>query len=135
MLVRCDLRDLFREIIKLLTCTEVFFLDIKRSVDTFLEWNCNRTKLIMGKRGGVPDRWEDYSNIGNVVEGTRFLAFKVPLKADLLTQVKLIHKLTLDIHSYLIKVTREENRAWGVSDLIAACPTISLVVDLTNTYR
>ena len=96
MLGRCDLRDLFREIIKLLTCTEVFFLDIKRSVDTFLEWNCNRTKLIMGKRGGVPDRWEDYSNIGNVVEGTRFLAFKVPLKADLLTQVKLIHKLTLD---------------------------------------
>ena len=50
----------------------------------------------MGKRGGVPDRWEDYSNIGNVVEGTRFLAFKVPLKADLLIQVKLIHKLTLD---------------------------------------
>ena len=92
----------------------------------------------MGKRGGgVPDRWEDYSNIGNVVEGTRFLAFKVPLKADLLTQVKLIHTQA-DIRrkvSYLIKVTREENRAWGVSDLIAACPTISLVVDLTNTYR
>ena len=58
----------------------------------------------MGKRGGgVPDRWEDYSNIGNVVEGTRFLAFKVPLKADLLTQVKQIHKLTSDGRcSYLI---------------------------------
>ena len=43
----------------------------------------------MGKRGGgVPDRWEDYSNIGSVIEGTRFLAFKVPLKAALLAQVK-----------------------------------------------
>ena len=50
----------------------------------------------MGKRGGgVPDRWEDYSNIGSVVEGTRFLAFKVPLKPALLAQVGLKHMLTL----------------------------------------
>ena len=43
----------------------------------------------------MPDRWEDYSNIGSVVEGTRFLAFKVPLKAALLAQVELKHMLKL----------------------------------------
>ena len=45
----------------------------------------------MGRKGGgVPDRWEDYSNIGTLVEGTSFLAFKVPLKAALLAQVSLV---------------------------------------------
>ena len=38
----------------------------------------------------MPDRWEDYSNIGTLVEGTSFLAFKVPLKAALLAQVSLV---------------------------------------------
>ena len=28
-----------------------------------------------------------------------------------------------------------EKKNWGVPDLLTACPTISLVVDLTNTYR
>ena len=47
--------------------------------------------LKMGRKGGgVPDRWEDYSNIGTLVEGTSFLAFKVPLKAALLAQVSLV---------------------------------------------
>ena len=41
----------------------------------------------MGRKGGVPDRWEDYSAIGSVVPGTRFVAFKVPLKPQLLQQV------------------------------------------------
>ena len=40
----------------------------------------------MGK-GGVPDRWLDYSNIGHVVKGTRFVAFKVPLKPNILAKV------------------------------------------------
>jgi len=66
----------------------------------------------------VPDRWEDYSNIGTLVEGTSFLAFKVPLKAALLAQV-----------------SQKEKRSWGVSDLLTSCPSIALVIDLTNTYR
>jgi len=66
----------------------------------------------------VPDRWEDYSNIGTLVEGTSFLAFKVPLKAALLAQV-----------------SQKEKRSWGVSDLLTSCPSLALVIDLTNTYR
>ncbi|KAM9701214.1 RNA/RNP complex-1-interacting phosphatase-like, partial [Menidia menidia] len=35
------------------------------------------------KRNGVPDRWLDYSAVGRRLDGTRFLAFKVPLKQAL----------------------------------------------------
>ena len=59
------------------------------SVGRSLKWSLDTSRDKMGKRGGgVPDRWEDYSNVGSVVEGTRFLAFKVPLKTALLSQVK-----------------------------------------------
>ena len=59
------------------------------SVARSLKWSLDTSRDKMGKReGGVPDRWEDYSNAGSVVEGTRFLAFKVPLKPALLSQVK-----------------------------------------------
>ena len=40
----------------------------------------------MGRRA-VPERWEEYSHIGQQVQGTRFVAFKVPLKHNLLAQV------------------------------------------------
>jgi len=33
--------------------------------------------FVMGKT--IPDRWLDYSKIGNIVEGTSFIPFKVPL--------------------------------------------------------
>ena len=34
----------------------------------------------MAKRNNkIPDGWEEISNIGSVVEGTRFIAFQVPL--------------------------------------------------------
>ena len=34
----------------------------------------------MAKRNNkIPDGWEEISNIGSVVEGTRFIAFRVPL--------------------------------------------------------
>ena len=36
---------------------------------------------------------------------------------------------------YSLQVTQEEKKDWGVPNLLTACPTISLVVDLTNTYR
>jgi len=70
----------------------------------------------MGKNG-VPDRWEAYSKIGKVVEGTRFIAFKVPLKQHLLE-----------------KVTEGVDNKWRVEDLIEAVP-LGLVIDLTFTTR
>ena len=61
----------------------------------------------MGKRGGgVPDRWEDYSNIGSVIEGTRFLAFKVPLKAALLAQVKQKTNLSQNVTATLFRLLK-----------------------------
>jgi atypical dual specificity phosphatase len=71
----------------------------------------------MGKKG-VPDRWENYSNIGNVVEGSKFICFKVPLNPGLLSQVR-----------------KGVDNKWGVEDVIAAMPQpgLGLVIDLTYT--
>jgi atypical dual specificity phosphatase len=68
-------------------------------------------------KGGVPDRWEDYSNMGTVVEGTQFIPFKVPLDDHLLIKVK------------------EGVDKWGLEQLVEAVPQLGLVVDLTNTSR
>ena len=72
----------------------------------------------MAKGGGVPDRWEDYSNTGNVVEGTKFIPFKVPLADHLLKKVK----------------DGIDNK-WGLEHLLEAIPRLGMVVDLTNTSR
>ena len=34
-----------------------------------------------------------------------------------------------------VQVSQKEKRSWGVSDLLTSCPSIALVIDLTNTYR
>ena len=89
----------------------------------------------------MPDRWEDYSNIGTLVEGTSFLAFKVPLKAALLAQVSLVSDRSIWNCIYCghlicnIQVSQKEKRSWSVSDLLTSCPSLALVIDLTNTYR
>ena len=90
----------------------------------------------------MPDRWEDYSNIGTLVEGTSFLAFKVPLKAALLAQVSLVRiDQSRTAYTYCgysicnVQVSQKEKRSWGVSDLLTSCPSLALVIDLTNTYR
>ncbi|KAM9841901.1 RNA/RNP complex-1-interacting phosphatase [Aulostomus maculatus] len=36
-----------------------------------------------GKKKGIPDRWLDYKAVGKRLHGTRFIAFKVPLKQAL----------------------------------------------------
>jgi len=58
----------------------------------------------------VPDRWEAYSKVGKVVEGTHFVAFKVPLNQGV-------------------------DNKWGVDDLIEAVPSLGLVIDLTFTTK
>jgi len=70
-----------------------------------------------GGGGGVPDRWEDYTNIGNVVEGTQFIPFKVPL------------------NEYLLKDVSSGVEKWSLKDLSEVVPELGLVVDLTNTKR
>ncbi|XP_036974163.1 RNA/RNP complex-1-interacting phosphatase [Acanthopagrus latus] len=35
------------------------------------------------KKNGIPDRWLDYKAVGKRLHGTRFIAFKVPLKQSL----------------------------------------------------
>jgi atypical dual specificity phosphatase len=76
-----------------------------------------RTVITMGK-GGVPERWENYSNIGDIVKGTRFVPFKVPLKSHLLS---------------LVPEGVDAN--WGLENLKESCPKLVLIVDLTNTAR
>ncbi|XP_040915711.1 RNA/RNP complex-1-interacting phosphatase [Toxotes jaculatrix] len=39
------------------------------------------------KKNGVPDRWLDYKAVGKRLDGTRFIAFKVPLKQSLNQQL------------------------------------------------
>ena len=56
----------------------------------------------------IPDRWLDYSNVGAVVEGTRFIAFKVPLS---------------------------KNEDWNLKELKRQVPDLKLIIDLTNTKK
>ena len=56
----------------------------------------------------IPNRWEKYSNIGTVVEGTQFIAFKVPLWFE---------------------------ESWNLAVLARTVPSLKHVVDLTNTDR
>ena len=62
----------------------------------------------MGRFKKIPDRWEDYSSIGSVMEGTRFIAFKVPLHF---------------------------HPSWNLKELKKSAPELKHIVDLTNTDR
>uniref|UniRef100_A0A914WW80 Tyrosine specific protein phosphatases domain-containing protein n=1 Tax=Plectus sambesii TaxID=2011161 RepID=A0A914WW80_9BILA len=68
----------------------------------------------------TPDRWEQYMPMGKVIEGTRFVAFKTPLKQSLCTRIdKNDH---FNVSHVLMEVTRLGRR-------------LGMVVDLTNTDR
>jgi len=74
----------------------------------------------MGKKTGknkVPDGWENYSNTGTVINGTRFVALKVPLKDEILRKIPY------------------QNKWWGIPQLQSSLPQLKLVIDLTNTDR
>ena len=57
----------------------------------------------------IPDRWEAYSNMGQRVPLTRFICFKVPLDGG--------------------------NSTFSTKDLLNYCPTLGMVIDLTNTKK
>ncbi|XP_058829284.1 RNA/RNP complex-1-interacting phosphatase [Topomyia yanbarensis] len=62
-----------------------------------------------------PDRWLDYTKFGNKVEGTPFIALKVPLNKDFFTDKK-IERFTPE-------------------DVIKEIPNLGLMIDLTFTAR
>ncbi|XP_037814308.1 RNA/RNP complex-1-interacting phosphatase [Lucilia sericata] len=64
----------------------------------------------------IPDRWKDYKPIGEKIEGTRFIAFKVPLKEHISKNVNSDIRLDGNI-------------------LLKMVPNLGLIIDLTNTNR
>ncbi|XP_038157032.1 RNA/RNP complex-1-interacting phosphatase-like [Cyprinodon tularosa] len=69
---------------------------------------------------GIPDRWLDYCPVGRRIPGTRFIAFKVPLKPSLNCQVP-------DSQSFSL---------WDLLDSVGRQnQELGLIVDLTFTTR
>ncbi|XP_016149943.1 RNA/RNP complex-1-interacting phosphatase isoform X2 [Sinocyclocheilus grahami] len=72
------------------------------------------------KKNAVPDRWTDYTAVGKRIPGTRFIAFKVPLKP-----------------SFRYHLTQSE--AFGPFDLVHMLEKegqeLGLIIDLTFTTR
>ncbi|CAN9504605.1 unnamed protein product [Ophioblennius macclurei] len=73
-----------------------------------------------GKKTGVPDRWLDYSPVGKRLEGTRFVAFKVPLNQVLTRQLPSSQVFG---HWELLEALDQQNQELG------------LIIDLTFTTR
>ncbi|XP_028319397.1 RNA/RNP complex-1-interacting phosphatase isoform X2 [Gouania willdenowi] len=71
-------------------------------------------------RGGIPDRWLDYSAVGKRLAGTRFIAFKVPLKQALSQQLSPDESFGF---SELLENMKEQKQQLG------------LIIDLTFTHR
>ncbi|XP_057177180.1 RNA/RNP complex-1-interacting phosphatase [Triplophysa rosa] len=72
------------------------------------------------KKNGIPDRWTDYTAVGKRIPGTRFIAFKVPLKESLsnrLTQMEAFGPFDL------VNMLEKEGQELG------------LIIDLTFTTR
>ncbi|XP_023945689.2 RNA/RNP complex-1-interacting phosphatase homolog [Bicyclus anynana] len=70
----------------------------------------------MGSKS-IPDRWLPYKACGKVIEGTRIICFKVPLKR--IVQAKVV----------------SSNEIWDIKTLLEAIPKLRAVIDLTNTAR
>ncbi|KAM7344196.1 uncharacterized protein ACRADG_011018 [Cochliomyia hominivorax] len=64
----------------------------------------------------IPYRWKDYKPVGKKIEGTRFIAFKVPLKEHIARNVESAMRLDGNI-------------------LLKTVPNLGLIIDLTNTKR
>ncbi|XP_026884640.2 RNA/RNP complex-1-interacting phosphatase [Electrophorus electricus] len=72
------------------------------------------------KKSAIPDRWTDYAAVGKRIPGTRFIAFKVPLKQSLRNRLS-------------------QSEAFGPFDLLDLLEKegqeLGLVIDLTFTTR
>ncbi|KAL0880039.1 hypothetical protein ABMA27_002532 [Loxostege sticticalis] len=76
-------------------------------------WKPKRKKMAPS----IPDRWIPYKACGKVIEGTRFICFKVPLKKTVQTHNKEIKEI------------------WDIQTLLSTIPNLGAVIDLTNTAR
>ncbi|XP_061714265.1 RNA/RNP complex-1-interacting phosphatase [Cydia pomonella] len=65
----------------------------------------------------IPDRWIPYKACGKVIEGTRIVCFKVPLRKGVQEHNKAIKEI------------------WDIKTLLNKFPNLGAVVDLTNTAR
>ncbi|KAF3701653.1 RNA/RNP complex-1-interacting phosphatase [Channa argus] len=72
------------------------------------------------KKRGIPDRWLDYKAVGKRLRGTRFIAFKVPLKQSLNRQLS---QAAVFGPWELLDTLKKENQELG------------LIIDLTFTTR
>ncbi|XP_041826049.1 RNA/RNP complex-1-interacting phosphatase [Melanotaenia boesemani] len=72
------------------------------------------------KKNDIPDRWQDYTAVGKRLDGTRFIAFKVPLKESLIRKLP-----RSDVFGpwELLDSLRKQNQELG------------LIIDLTFTTR
>ncbi|XP_033846281.1 RNA/RNP complex-1-interacting phosphatase [Periophthalmus magnuspinnatus] len=72
------------------------------------------------RRNGIPDRWLDYQAVGKRLPGSRFIAFKVPLKLDLTRRLA-----SSDVFGPLdlLDTVKRDNQELG------------FIIDLTNTTR
>ncbi|KAK9299836.1 hypothetical protein QLX08_007284 [Tetragonisca angustula] len=64
----------------------------------------------------IPARWLEYKPYGTVINGTKILPFKVPLKEAVSNNL-------------------EPEKRFTVSVLVQAFPRIKYIIDLTNTDR
>ncbi|KAG7480716.1 hypothetical protein MATL_G00059210 [Megalops atlanticus] len=75
---------------------------------------------VPSKRNKIPDRWTDYKALGKRIPGTRFVAFKVPLKQSLRKRLP-------------------PSEAFGPFDLVRLLgeekEELGLIIDLTFTTR
>ncbi|KAJ0183198.1 hypothetical protein K1T71_001174 [Dendrolimus kikuchii] len=71
----------------------------------------------MSSKPAIPDRWIPYKACGKIIEGTRFICFKVPLR-------KHVQENNPDI-----------KEIWDIPALLAKISNVGAVIDLTNTAR
>merc|ERR1712106_46434 len=74
----------------------------------------------MGKgRNTMPDRWDAYTEMGRIIPGTRFIAFKVPLREGILKCDPAIRP----------------DDWFSPRNLMDHCSQLGMIIDLTNTNR
>uniref|UniRef100_A0A1I8NXI8 Uncharacterized protein n=1 Tax=Stomoxys calcitrans TaxID=35570 RepID=A0A1I8NXI8_STOCA len=95
----------------------VFF---NKNIELSLIWIIVQTfyyyKLLLLMAPKIPDRWLDYKSVGNRIDGTRFVAFKVPLNPHVFNE-------------------SEKDIRFDVKMLLEQIPNLGVIIDLTNTNR
>lgn len=62
----------------------------------------------------IPEDWQEYSPLGTVIDGTRIIPFKTPLRSQVCQKLN------------------PQTERWTISDLVNRVPNLSAVIDLTT---